>query len=98
MDRPVPEGVTIHDAGPLSLMGCMAAFPDFKSGDWVKYGGMLYKPQPDGRYAYTEGDYAPGGGGVWGPRERPAGAPSPYKHYLNLWADPATGTTHILVS
>lgn len=43
MDRPVPEGLRVHDAGPWQLMGTMMDLPAYQSGDCVRHGG-LYVP------------------------------------------------------
>lgn len=81
MDRPIPEGVTVHRVGNLSLMGAMGGIPGFKWGDWIHYGGMIYKPE-SGRYAYTVGDYATSygleGGSCW------PGESGVDKHYMNV--------------
>lgn len=46
MDRPVPDGVTIHYVD-YNRMGVMVSL-NYKPGDWVNYGGMLYKPETSG--------------------------------------------------
>ena len=66
MDSPTSSGIQIHDAGDFGIMGRMATLPNYQSGDWVRYGGMVYKPTEfSGQMAYTPGDYASGGGSCW---------------------------------
>ena len=81
----------IHDAGEFSLMGCMTSLPNYQSGDWVRYGGMIYKPEGFGKLAYTVGDYASGGGDCC------PGYSGCTKHYMNTWTGP-DGTVYILCS
>lgn len=47
MDRPVPEGVTVHKVD-YNLMGVMIELENYKVGDWVDYGGMIYTPAVSG--------------------------------------------------
>lgn len=80
MDSPVPEGIKIHYAGDFSLMGRLAEIPDYKSGDIVQYGGMLYRPNgPNGEMIFTAGDYGSGGGNGWG------GESGVKQHKANMW-------------
>lgn len=53
MDRPIPAGVTVHDAGDFHLMGRFAFLSNYASGDLVRYGGMIYRPE-EGSGVYRE--------------------------------------------
>jgi hypothetical protein len=46
MDVPWSGNPTIHKI-EFSLMGVLADLPGFKHGDWVQYGGMIYKPNEE---------------------------------------------------
>lgn len=75
MDRPMP---TIHEV-PFSLMGVMAPIA-YQSGDWVRYGGMLYKPEgAGGLMVHVAGDYHASGGSAWG------GQSGQTRHLAQIW-------------
>lgn len=61
MDRPIPPGVIIHNVD-FNIFGVMAYLPDYASGDFVCYGGMIYRPVGSGKMIHTSGD----GDSTWG--------------------------------
>lgn len=36
--------LSAHDVGPWSFRGIMASVPNFRPGEYVKYGGAVYRP------------------------------------------------------